>query len=147
MPLLDKFKSWLDEQVPKVMPKEPIYEAVHYSLNRWSDLVRYATDGRLKIDNMVAEQAMRDIAIGRKNWLFAQNDQGGHRTAVLYSITQSCKRNGVNVFEYIRDVLERVSTHPASQIDELLPNRWKRMTPSLEETLKTLQPEELPVEG
>lgn len=136
VPILTRFKTWLDEQSTRVLPSESIGQAVWYALRRWPELVRYTTDGRLKIDNNVAERAMRDIAIGRKNWLFAQNDEGGHRTAVMYSIVQTCKRNGVNVFEYLRDVLERVSSHPASQIDELLPGRWKQATTSVVEKLQ-----------
>ena len=64
----------------------------------------------------------------RKNWLFAQSDEGGRRAAILYSIVETCKRNGINVYEYLRDVLDRISTHPASAIDELLPapGRWAR---------------------
>ncbi len=130
VPILEKFKKWLDEQWPRVLPSEKIGEAIGYTLRRWKDLERYTTDGRLKIDNNIAENAMRNIAIGRKNWLFAQSDEGGRRAAILYSIVESCKRNGINVYEYLRDVLERVSTHPASAIDELLPapGRWVRTT-------------------
>lgn len=130
MPVLEKFKAWLDEQSPKVLPAEPIGKAITYTLRRWQELVRYTSDGRLKIDNNVAERAIRDIAIGRKNWLFAQNDEGGERTAILYTIVQTCKRNGINVYEYLRDILERVSTHPASRIDELLPapGHWTCVT-------------------
>lgn len=129
-PILTKIKAWLDTEWPKVLPAEPIGKAIGYALRHWTELERYVTDGRLKIDNNLAERAMRDIAIGRKNWLFAQSDDGGHRAAILYSIVQTCKRNGVNVYEYVRDVLERVSTHPASAIDELLPvpGRWARAT-------------------
>jgi transposase len=128
VPVLARFKAWLDEQAPRVLPSDAIGKAIGYTLRRWPELVRYTSDGRLKIDNGMAERAMRDIAIGRKNWLFAQNDEGGHRTAVMYSIVQTCKRHGIDVFDYIRDVLERVSTHPASRIDELLPGKWGRAT-------------------
>lgn len=130
VPLLKQFKEWLDEQWPRVLPSEKIGEAIGYALRRWTELQRYTTDGRLRIDNNLAENAMRNIAIGRKNWLFAQSDEGGRRAAILYSIVETCKRNGINVYEYLRDVLDRVSTHPASAIDELLPapGRWKRAT-------------------
>lgn len=130
VPILKQFKEWLDAQWPRVLPTESIGEAIGYALRRWKELERYTSDGRLKIDNNVAERAMRDIAIGRKNWLFAQSDEGGRRAAIIYSIVQTCKRNGINVYEYLRDVLERVSTHPDSKIDELLPapGRWTRAT-------------------
>lgn len=128
VPILKNFKAWLDEQWPRVLPSEGIGEAIGYALRRWTELERYTTDGRLKIDNNLAENAMRNIAIGRKNWLFAQSDEGGRRAAIIYSIVETCKRNGINVHEYLRDVLERVSTHPASAIDELLPapGQWTR---------------------
>ena len=128
VPILGRFKTWLDEQAPRVLPSDAIGKAVAYTLRRWPDLLRYTSDGRLKIDNGTAERAMRDIAIGRKNWLFAQNDEGGRRTAVMYSIVQTCKRHGIDVFDYVRDVLERVSTHPASRIEELVPGKWVRGT-------------------
>lgn len=128
VPVLKKFKVWLDEQWPRVLPSEGIGEAIGYVLRRWTELERYTTDGRLKIDNNLAENAMRNIAIGRKNWLFAQSDEGGHRAAIIYSIVETCKRNGINVQDYLRDVLDRISTHPASAIDDLLPvpGRWTR---------------------
>jgi transposase len=128
LPILKNFKTWLDEQWPRVLPSEGIGEAIGYTLRRWTELERYTTDGRLKIDNNLAENAMRNIAIGRKNWLFAQSDEGGRRAAIIYSIVETCKRNGINVYEYLRDVLDRVSTHPANAVDELLPapGRWTR---------------------
>jgi hypothetical protein len=81
--------------------------------------------GFLEIDNGASERALKPVAIGRKNWLFAGNDDGGETAAVLMSLCTTCKELGIDPFAYLRDVLSRVSTHPHSRIDELLPDRWK----------------------
>src|SRR5579872_7093377 len=96
-----------------------------YTRQQWKALSRYVEDGDLAIDNNAAERALRAVAVGRKNWLFAGNDEGGERAAILYSLIASCKQNGVEPFHYIRDVLERVSTHPARGVDDLMPARWR----------------------
>ncbi len=96
-----------------------------YTLNLWTELTRYVEDGRLAIDNNTVERAMRGVAVGRKNWLFCGSESGGQRAAVIYSLIETCKRAGVEPFEYLRDVLDRVSTHPASRVDELTPRGWK----------------------
>jgi hypothetical protein len=81
---------------------------------------------RSSIDNNLAERVLRIVAIGRKNWLFAGSDAGAERAAIIYSLIASCKLSEIDPFEYLRDVLERVSTHPASKIAELTPSGWKR---------------------
>ncbi|MGA7764031.1 MAG: transposase [Candidatus Binataceae bacterium] len=83
-------------------------------------------NGRLKIDNNGAEQALRPIVLGRKNWLFAGSEAAAHRTAILCSLVQTCKHLQINPFVYLRDVIERVSTHPARLVLELTPREWKR---------------------
>ena len=88
---------------------------------------RYTEDGRLKIDNNGAEQALRPIVLGRKNWLFAGSEPAAHRTAILCSLVQTCKHLQINPFVYLRDVIERVSTHPARLVLELTPREWKRL--------------------
>jgi len=88
---------------------------------------RYAEEGRLKIDNNWAEQALRPIVLGRKNWLFAGSEAAAHRTAILCSLVQTCKHLQINPFVYLRDVIERVSTHPARLVLELTPREWKRL--------------------
>lgn len=124
-PILDELKGWLDLQATKSLPKEPFGLAVSYVLNRWPELTRYVTNGALEIDNGEPERALRHIAVGRKNWLHFANTEGGRRAAIIYTIIASCKRVGVDPFLYLRDVLVRVSTHPASRIRELLPDQWK----------------------
>ena len=100
---------------------------IGYALRNWVALTRYAEDGRVKIDNNGAEQALRPIVLGRKNWLFAGSEAAAHRTAILCSLVQTCKHLQINPFVYLRDVIERVSTHPARRVLELTPREWKRV--------------------
>ncbi len=106
-------------------PKSLIGEAIGYALNHWSALIRPLEAGFLEIDNGASERALKPVAPGRKNWLFAGSDDRGKTAATLMSLCTTCKDLGVDPFAYLRDVLERVSTHPNSRIEELLPDRWK----------------------
>jgi len=124
-PLLDKIEEKLNPWSIDVLPKSPIGQAVRYARQQWDALIRYIHDGDLHIDNNLAERTLRTVAIGRKNWLFAGSDQGGHRAAVIYSLVASCKLCEVDPFEYLRDILDRVSTHPARKITDLTPPAWK----------------------
>ena len=124
-PILKEFASWLQAQEKEVLPKSPIGEAVGYALNNWKALTRYLEDGNLAIDNNRAERALRTIAVGRKNWLFFGNDKGGRTAATLISFIMTCKSHDMDPFVYLRDVIERISAHPAKQLAELLPDRWK----------------------
>ena len=108
-----------------MLPKSPIGQAIGYALNQWTALNRYLHDGDLSIDNNAAENALRVVALGRKNWLFAGSDAGGRRAAIIYSLIATCKRHGVEPFAYLRDVLDRVSTHPQSGIAALFPDNWQ----------------------
>lgn len=123
--VLARIKSWLDARVLDTLPKSPLGEAVTYALNQWDALKRFVENGTLEIDNNTAENALRPIALGRKNYLFLGSDAGGRRAAILYSLIRTCQRHGVNAWEYLRDILVRISTHPASAVDELLPHRWQ----------------------
>jgi len=124
-PILDAFKQWLDAQVLILLPKSAMGLAVGHSLNQWDALNCYVGNGALAIDNNKAERALRCVAVGRKNWLFAGSDLGGRNAAILYSLVASCKLHKVESWAYLRDVIGRVKTHPASQIAELLPANWK----------------------
>jgi transposase len=124
-PILEAIQAWLKLEQPKVLPKSPIGEAIGYSLNHWDALIRPLEAGFLEIDNGASERAIKPVAIGRKNWLFAGSDNGGKTAAVLMSLCATCKAWNVDPFAYLRDVLDRVSTHPMSRIEELLPDRWK----------------------
>ena len=123
--ILNDFKNWLDE-IPfeQALPQSPIRQAINYAINGWDALCRYTQDGDLSIDNNVAERLMRPIAIGRKNWLFFGSDRGGRTAAILSSIAQSAKRHGLNVFTYLKDIIARISDHPANRLHELLPDKW-----------------------
>jgi len=125
--ILEKLRAYLQAQQAAALPKSPLGAAIGYALRNWVALTRYAEDGRLKIDNNGAEQALRPIVLGRKNWLFAGSEAAAHRTAILCSLVQTCKHLQINPFVYLRDVLERVSTHPARLVLELTPREWKRL--------------------
>jgi transposase len=125
-PILDAVKDWLGDQHGHVLPKSAIGEAITYARNQWTALTRYLDDGDLAIDNNAAENALRGIAIGRKNWLFAGSHRGGRAAATLYSVIHSAKRHGLDPFTYLRDIFWRISTHPNKQIHQLLPDNWKR---------------------
>jgi transposase len=129
-PILEKFEAWLTKVHPDLLPKSPIGEAVGYALNHWDALKRYLEAGYLPIDNNAVERGLRTVALGRKNWLFAGSDRGGRTAAVLISLTATCKALGVDPSAYLRDVLDRISTHPYSRLDELLPDQWKKLRES-----------------
>jgi transposase len=126
-PIFDKFHTWLEAEQPKVLPKSPIGEAIQYALNHWEALKRPLEAGFLELDNGACERAFKPVAIGRKNWLFAGSDQGGETAAVLMSLCTTCKSLGIDPQAYLRDVLDRISTHPAKRIEELLPDRWQEL--------------------
>ena len=122
-PALESFGAWLEGESKKVLPKSPIGEAIAYSRSNWVALTRYLEAPYLSIDNNATENAIRPIALGKKNWLHLGSDRGGKTAATLLSLVQSCKLLGNEPFAYLRDVLDRVSTHPASRIEDLLPDR------------------------
>ena len=124
--ILDQIREKLIEWKDCVLPKSPTGKAITYSLNQWVALTRYIDDPMLEIDNNLSERTLRMIAIGRKNWMFAGSEAGAERAAVIYSLVASCKLSGIDPFEYFRNVLKKVSTHPASKIDDLLPANWKK---------------------
>ena len=123
--ILNEFHAWLLAQETQHLPKSPMGEAIHYALAQWTALTRYLSDGKLAIDNNAAEQQMRPVAVGRRNWLFCGSDKGGDRAAIIYSLIQTCKRHGINPFDYFRDVLSRLADYPINKIHELTPLAWK----------------------
>jgi transposase len=123
-PKLDDFAKWLAEQAKDVLPKSPLGQAIAYAQRQWQALLRFTEHGFLSIDNNAAERALRAIAIGRKNWLFAGSDKGGQTAAVLYTMTQTCKRHHIDPFVYLQDVLSRVPTMPRERLAELFPKAW-----------------------
>ncbi|HUF47812.1 MAG TPA: IS66 family transposase, partial [Vicinamibacterales bacterium] len=124
VPILAQIKTARDTLALAVLPKSPLGDAVRYLTNQWDALQRFVEAGRLAIDNNGAENQLRVVALGRKNWLFAGSFDGAKRAALLYSLVQSCTLADGPPFEYLRDVLLRVATHPQSQIAQLTPHGW-----------------------
>ena len=125
VPILEELFAWLERVRAQVLPRSPMGGAIGYALNHKAALLRYTEQGFLEIDNNASERGEKTIALGRKNWLFFGSEGGGATAAILFSLTETCRRLGVEPWAYLRDVLDRVSTHPASRIDELLPDRWE----------------------
>jgi transposase len=123
-PILEELRVELERLAGEVLPKSLIGEAVGYARAQWAALNRYVEDGRLAIDNNSAERAMRRVAVGRKNWLFAGSLEGGRRAAVIYSLLETCKRIGADPFAYLRDVLERLPVTARANYATLTPRAW-----------------------
>ncbi|WKN44963.1 IS66 family transposase [Tunicatimonas pelagia] len=138
VPVLEELHAWLLEQATSVLPKSLIGKAATYSLRRIKTLSLYTSDGRLEIDNNLIENTIRPIALGRKNYLFAGSHAAAQRIAVFYSLLGSCKLHNIEPYSYLKDILERLPDHPISQIDELLPHRWKPRLTKQEERLSTI---------
>lgn len=124
-PVADAMHQWLRQQRQKVPDGSATAKAIDYSLNRWAALMRFIDDGDLPIDNNWVENQIRPIAIGRQNWLFAGSLRAGKRAAAIMSLVHSARLNAHDPYAYLRDVLERLPTQPASRIEELLPHRWQ----------------------
>jgi transposase len=120
-PELKSLHEWLHKTATTLSKKSELAKAIRYALSNWVALTRYCEDGRLEIDNNTAERALRAVALGRKNWLFAGSDDGGERAAAIYTLLGTAKLNDLNPESYLRYVLERIADHPINQIEELLP--------------------------
>ena len=126
VPILAELKLWFEEQRRRLSSKNTLAKALQYSLNRWDALTLYTSDGRIGIDNNPAERALRGIALTRKNFLFLGSQTGGERAAVLYTVLQSARLNGLDPEAYLADVIDRLAKgHPVKQLAELLPWNWK----------------------
>jgi hypothetical protein len=125
-PRVKALKAWLEAELPRLPGRGNLAEAIRYALGRWPTLCLYLDDGRIDIDNNPVERAIRPIALGRKNHLFAGSDGGGERWAIVCSLIETAKLNGVEPFAYLADVLQRlVDGYPKNRIDELLPWNWR----------------------
>ena len=120
-PLLDELHKWMEKMLRSLSNKSETAGAIRYALSHWRALTRFIDDGRLEIDNSAAERALRAVALGRKNYLFAGSDAGGDRAAAFYSLIGSAKLNGLDPELYLRTVLAQIADHPVSRIGELLP--------------------------
>lgn len=130
-PVLDRFKVWLDDMAPKVLPKGALGMAIAYCRNNWTKLTNYLLDGRLEIDNNRAERAIKPFVIGRKNWLFANTPKGATASAIIYSIVETAKENGLDPFKYLTYIFEtlpNIDTNNQDAIDKLLP--WATELPT-----------------
>ena len=125
VPVMDRLHAWMIAQRDLVPQGSAISRALDYSLKRWAALSRYLDDGAVPIDNNWEESQIRPWAVGRKNWLFAGSLRSGKRAAAIMSLIQSARLNGHDPYDYLKDVLTRLPTQRASEIDQLLPNRWQ----------------------
>ena len=119
--MIQTLHEWFELSLPKLSRKSDTTAAIRYALGLWPALTRYCDDGRLEIDNNAAERALRVVALGRKNYLFAGSDLGGKRAASIYSLVGSAKLNGLDPEAYLREVLTRIADHPVNRIADLLP--------------------------
>ena len=121
-PVTDNLKPWLSDKLTLISQKTKLAEAIRYALSRWQGLTRFIDDGRIEIDSNVVERSMRPIALNRKNALFAGSDGGGEHWAIIASLIETCKLNGIDPQAYLTDILTRiVNGHPQTRIDDLLP--------------------------
>ncbi|QXX76061.1 hypothetical protein MHY1_02935 [Methylovirgula sp. HY1] len=129
-PQLEELRRRMEAIRLQLSAKSSLAVAITYALKRWVALTRYIDDGRLEIDNLIAERAIRGVAIGRRNWLFAGSKAGGERAAAIYSIIETCKLNGIEPLPYITDVMQKIASDwPNSRIDELMPWTWSKPQP------------------
>jgi transposase len=129
VPILQELGAWLDQQIMLVRPASPLGKAIAYAKTRWAGLSAYALHGQIEIDNNLVENAIRPLAIGRKNFLFAGSHKAAEMTAAMYSFMATCKKNGVNEFEWLKDVFERIPAHKQRDLYQLLPNNWEKYRP------------------
>jgi len=134
VPVLESLGKWMKEQYMEVLPKSTIGKALGYSIERWKELMIYATDGKLNIDNPrdpvdnPVENSIRPVAVGRKNDLFAGSHQAAHRSAMLYSLLGTCKLQGINPFTWLKEVLQTIPNYPINKIKDLLPHNSTPLT-------------------
>jgi transposase len=124
-PILAKIKTWLDAESQLVLPRSPMAQAINYTLNQWDALNRFTEKGYLNIDNNAAERALKRVALGRKNWLFAGHDDAGASHARLYTLIASAERHGVDPQAYLTSILAKICITTLSGLNQFLPDVWK----------------------
>ncbi|MGH7948171.1 MAG: IS66 family transposase [Candidatus Binataceae bacterium] len=134
LPRLTEFRTWLQAHLRTLLPRSPLAGAFGYTLSNWTALTRYPQAGILEIDNNLCERAMRPIAIGRKNWLFAGSERGGRAAAIAYSLIQTCTLHDIEPFAYLADILKRLPSHKIKRVSELLPFNWKKAQSEIQTT-------------
>ena len=125
-PILDELRTFLDATLLKISGKSGFAGAIRYAMSRWTALTRYVDDGRLEMSNNAAERAIRPLALGRKNYLFAGSDEGGRRAATMYTLIETARLNNIDPEAWLADVIARIPDHPISKLGELLPWKWTR---------------------
>jgi transposase len=126
-PVLNAFQAWLANQAARVLPKSALGQAITYCTNQWAKLIVFLKDGRLELDNNRSERAIKPVVIGRKNWLFANTPKGATASAILYSLVETAKANGLSPYAYLTYLFERLPDTTTSQLDALLP--WSPTLP------------------
>jgi len=127
VPSMHEFKQWLDENIPQVLPKSPIAAAINYTLNQWPYFEPFMTDARVELSNILTENKIRPVAIGRKNYLFKGSHEAAQRAAMIYSLVETAKAHGIDPFMYVKDLLTRLPAAYSSEIDQFLIPAWKPM--------------------
>jgi len=120
-PLIDDLATFLDASLAMISGRSELAKAIRYARSRWAALTRYLDDGTLEISNNAAERAIRPLALGRKNYLFAGSDAGGERAAAAYTLIETAKFNSLDPQAYLREVIDRIADHPINRVAELLP--------------------------
>jgi transposase len=123
--IIDEMKVWLDKALLDVTPKSLIGKAVGYTLSRWKGLTAFLKDGRIELSNNLVENRFRQLALGRRNWMFTKSEEGAKNLAAVYSVLGTCELNGINPFDYLCDLLEKLPARRSNDIDDLLPMNWK----------------------
>jgi len=123
-PIIDELKGWIDTTIVELTPKDPLKKALLYTLSRWKQLTRFLCDGRIELSNNLIENRIRPLAQGRKNWLFSKSEAGARRLAIAQTVLRTCELHGINPFDYLCDVLEKMPGRKANDIDDLLPMNW-----------------------
>ena len=126
VPVLKTLKEWMLKELPKLLPTSPVGKAMTYFLKRYDKLIVYTTNADLRIDNNRVENAVRPVAIGRKNYLFAGSHDAAQRAAMIYSLFATCRYHQINPYDWLKDVLERMHLYTTSNLAELLPQNWKK---------------------
>lgn len=126
LPVLEKIKAWLEAERELVLPRSPLSAAITYAQNQWEALTTYVTQGFLNIDNNAAERALRRVAVGRKNWLFAGTDKAGENHARLWSLIASAERHQLDPQRYLTSVLSKIAGTPVDDLEQFLPDVWQR---------------------
>ena len=137
--MMASFKAWLLEHEQKTLPKLKVGQAIRYALNQWNELASFLEDGHLPIDNNATERDLRSLTIGRSNWMFLGSQEAGHRAAVIYSVVSSANRHHLDIWAYLRDILQQLASGEAAE--ELLPDVWAKSHPQSIRTFRQREQE------